>query len=168
MLSDNITLRILKEKDYTEDYLNWFSDPDVVRYSQNRFKTFSRQGQLNYIRSFLKNNNKYLYGIFFKKKHIGNIELNQIDHDNQTGNITYMIGCKEYWGNGIISYCIKEIIEKAKLEVGLQKLIAGCASKNIASIKVLKKNGFEVELIKKGFFIYDNEIMDCIIFKKLI
>ena len=79
MLSNNITLRILKEQDYTNNYLRWFSDPEVVKYSQNRFKTFSKIGQLEYIRSFLEDDKKFLYGIFFKEKHIGNIELNEID-----------------------------------------------------------------------------------------
>ena len=48
----------------------------------------------------------YLYGIFFKEKHIGNIELNEIDNQKLTANITYIIGEREYWGKGIASYCI--------------------------------------------------------------
>ena len=168
MLSNNITLRILKEQDYTNNYLRWFSDPEVVKYSQNRFKTFSKIGQLEYIRSFLEDDKKFLYGIFFKEKHIGNIELNEIDNQKLTANITYIIGEREYWGKGIASYCINQILKKAKVEFALKKICAGCASKNIASIRVLKKNNFEVELIKRGFFIYDDEMMDCIIFKRLI
>ena len=105
---------------------------------------------------------------FFKENHIGNIELNEIDNQKLTANITYVIGEREYWGKGIASYCINQILKKAKIEFALKKICAGCASKNIASIKVLEKNGFEVELIKKSFFIYDNEMMDCIIFKRLI
>ena len=91
-----------------------------------------------------------------------------IDNQKLTANITYIIGEREYWGKGIASYCINQILKKAKIEFALKKICAGCASKNIASIKVLKKNGFEVELIKRGFFVYDNEMMDCIIFKRLI
>ena len=82
---------------------------------------------------------KFLYGIFFKEKHIGNIELNEIDNQKLTANITYVIGEREYWGKGIASYSINQILEKAKKEFALKKICAGCASKNIASIKVLKK-----------------------------
>ena len=168
MFLDNINLRILKQEDYTDDYLKWFSDPEVVRYSENRFKTFSKDGQLNYIKSFLEDDTKYLYGIFCKSKHIGNIELNQIDSNNLTANITYIIGSKEYWGKGIASFCINKVITKAKLEFGLQRVSAGCASKNIASVRVLQKNGFKLESTKKDFFIYENEKIDCLVFTKIL
>ena len=168
MYIKEITLRILKEDDYTDNYLDWFSDPEVVKYSQNRYKIFSKKGQLDYMRSFLRNNRKYLYGIFFKKKHIGNIELNEINYQSLTANITYIIGAKEYWGKGIASYCINKIIKKAKTKFGLKKIFAGCASKNFASIKVLKKNNFKIKSIKKDFFTYDNEKMDCVILARKI
>ena len=76
MLEKNIKIRILKKSDYSQSYLNWFSDPDVVRFSENRKKVFSKEGQIEYIKSFENDKTKFLYGIFFKNIHIGNIEIN--------------------------------------------------------------------------------------------
>ena len=156
------------KKDISKKYLSWMNDPDVHRYTEQKYKKHSLLDIKKFVENKNKSKNEFLYGIFFKEKHIGNIELNEIDNQKLTANITYIIGEREYWGKGIASYCINQILKKAKVEFALKKICAGCASKNIASIRVLKKNNFEVELIKRGFFIYDDEMMDCIIFKRLI
>ena len=57
MLEKNIKIRILEKSDYSQSYLNWFSDPDVVRFSENRKKVFSKEGQIEYIKSFEKKEN---------------------------------------------------------------------------------------------------------------
>ena len=62
------------------------------------------------------------YMEFFLKKHIGNIELNEIDNQKLTANITYVIGEREYWGKGIASYSINQILEKQKKNLPLKNL----------------------------------------------
>ena len=47
MLEKNIKIRILEKSDYSQSYLNWFSDPDVVRFSENRKKSFLKKVKLN-------------------------------------------------------------------------------------------------------------------------
>ena len=76
MLEKNIKIRILEKSDYSQSYLNWFSDHDVVRFSENRKKVFSKKGQIEYIKSFENDKTRFLYGIFFNNIHIGNIEIN--------------------------------------------------------------------------------------------
>lgn len=158
MLEKFVELKILKASDYSDNYLSWMNDKDVVKYSENRFKSFSKKGQIDYIKSFINNKKNFLYGIFFKKKHIGNIVLGPIK--NKTSEITYMIGNKTYWGMGIGSLAIYLIIQKAKHKHKLSKLSAGCASKNLASAKVLLKNNFKLDKVVKNHFNFDNEKMD--------
>ncbi len=158
MLEKFVELKILKASDYSDNYLSWMNDKDVVKYSENRFKSFSKKGQINYINSFIDNKKNFLYGIFFKKKHIGNIVLGPIK--NKTSEITYMIGDKNYWGMGIGSFVIHLIINKAKHEHKLSKLSAGCASKNFASARILLKNNFKLDKIVKNHFSFDSEKMD--------
>ena len=57
--------------------------------------------------------------------------MNEIDNQKLTANITYVIGEREYWGKGIASYSINQILEKAKKEFALKKICAGCASKTL-------------------------------------
>ena len=68
---------------------------------------------------------------------------------NRVGEITYVIGKKDYWGKGIGNLAINKIIKIAKKKYNLNKLIAGTANKNIGSIKILKKNKFVLEGVRK-------------------
>ena len=166
MLEKNIKIRILGKSDYSQSYLNWFSDPDIVKFSENRKKVFSKESQIEYIKSFENKKTKFLYGIFFKNIHIGNIEINPINYKFKHANISYIIGEKKFWGKGIATYSITYISQIAKNQFKLKKLYAGCASENIPSIKVLKKNGFVLVSSKKDYFFYDEKYMSLLKFSK--
>ena len=42
MIKKFVELKILKTSDYSDNYLSWINDKDVVKYSENRFKSFSK------------------------------------------------------------------------------------------------------------------------------
>jgi len=54
----------------------------------------------------------------------------------------------------VASFAIANIIQIAKEEFDLNKLYAGIASGNIGSGKVLKKNGFVIEVTRKQYLFY--------------
>lgn len=81
--------------------------------------------------------------------HIGNIKLGQIDLNHGKAEISYFIGNKSFWGNGLISEAIHLITEYATKKKKLQFIMAGVYETNIASRKVLKKNGYKLECILK-------------------
>ena len=149
-------IRILKPSDVSESYVNWFSNKEIVRYSDNQYKSFSLDGQILYVENCLKNNGIRLYGIFIDKIHIGNVLLNGIGSIHKRAEITYVIGEQKYWGKGITTNAISTIIEISRKEYNLYKLFAGIAEKNIGSKKVLEKNGFNLEGIRKNHLYYDN------------
>ena len=155
-----VKIQILKEEQVTQEYVNWFKDNDVIRYSDNQYKNFSLNGQLNYVEKMLKNKTADLYGIFFEKKHVGNILMSDYLNKHKRGEISYVLGKKEFWGRGIISHAIFLIIKKAKVNYKLNKLFASCANNNIGSKRVLIKNGFVLEGIRKKHLFYNNEWED--------
>ena len=79
-----------------------------------------------------------------------------------------MIGNQNYWNKGVASYSISEMIVLANSKYNLKKLVAGTAIDNIGSIKVLKKNGFLQEGIKKNHLLYNNQWYDQIDFGLLL
>ena len=112
-------------KDITDKYLNWMNDLEVHNFTEQKYKKHS----LSNIRKFVKEKNKskydFLYGIFLKTNnvnlHIGNIKLGPISFIHKTGEISYFIGEKEFWGKGIGTIAIKKIIKIAKKK-GIKKL----------------------------------------------
>ena len=152
-----IKLKILKINNLTKEYVSWFSDKSVVRFSQNQYKKFTLSGQRKYVKECLKNKNINLYGIFYKKKHIGNICLTGLKSPGKLCEITYILGDKSLWGKGITSEAIGKIILIAKKKYKITKLYAGVVDKNIASTKVLEKNKFVLEGIRKKHLFFNNK-----------
>ena len=155
-----IKLAQLKPTDVTHDYVNWYESKEVIKYSDNQYRSFSLNYQINYVDNCSKNEDIELYGIFDKKKHIGNISLSGLKSYHPTGEISYVIGDTSYWGKGIASEAVNLIIEIASSKHSLHKVFAGVSSKNIASQKVLIKTGFSLEGIRKEHLFYNNEWQD--------
>ena len=153
-------IRLLKTNDVTENYVDWFSNNEVVKYSDNQYRCFSLEGQRSYVQTCLNDKNIELYGIFIEGNHIGNVVLDGIKSIHKKAEVTYVIGEKSYWGKGICQHALSVVIKKAKKQHKLNKLFAGIASNNIGSKKVLEKNNFILEGIRKKHLFYNNLFED--------
>ncbi len=153
-------LKILKLEDVTQNYVNWFLDNEVTRYSENQYRTFSLKGQKLYVQDCLKNKDIKLFGIFEDNKHIGNITLKGLSSVHKRAELTYVIGEKNFWGKGIAKEAIAEIIRIAKKDFKLNKLFAGTATSNIASKNVLEFNNFILEGVRKKHLYFNNRYED--------
>lgn len=167
-----ITLRKLNiAKDITNNYLNWMNDLEVHNFTEQKYNRHS----LSNIRKFVKEKNKskyeFLYGIFLKRKnfnlHIGNIKLGPINFIHKTGEISYFIGEKEFWGKGYTTLAIKEIIKIAK-KMNLKKLKAGVNEMNIGSKKVLERNNFKLEGKMRSEIVYEGKRYTLYLFGKIL
>jgi [ribosomal protein S5]-alanine N-acetyltransferase len=156
-LNLNLSLKILKSEDIDPNYLDWFADSDVLRYSDNQYRKISLNNCKNYVDECFMSSNVDLYGIFSDKLHIGNIAIIGLDSPHRKAEITYVIGKSNFWGKGIASFAVSEIIEKAKKKYKLHKLFAGVANSNYGSIKVLEKNGFVLEGERLDHLFYGNK-----------
>ncbi len=152
----NITIRILQVSDVSQSYVDWFLDKEVTKFSDNQYKKFSLDTQISYVENCINDKDIDLYGIFDRARHIGNIVIDLSDRLHGRAEISYVIGDKKYWGKGIASKAIGLIIECAKEKYSLHKLTAGCAEKNIGSIKALQANGFSIEGTRISHLYYNN------------
>ena len=91
----DINLKQLKEKDVTKKYVEWFKNSEIVKYSNNQYKSFSIKSQKEYIKNVNKNVNADLYGIFIKDKHIGNVLISDFLSMHKRAEISYILGEKE-------------------------------------------------------------------------
>jgi|TARA_B110000971_G_scaffold8031_1_gene7755 RimJ/RimL family protein N-acetyltransferase len=151
---------ILQVDQVTESYVNWFSNKEIVQYSVNQYKKFSFEGQCSYVESCLKNNDLDLYGIFDDTLHIGNIAINNLTTVHRRAELTYVVGDTRYWGKGVASFAVSKMVELGKSKYKLNKLHASLDSSNFKSKKVLEKNGFVLEGIRKKHLFYNKEFFD--------
>lgn len=60
IVGDIVCLRLFKETDITETYVSWLNDPEVVKYSNQRFFNHTIESSNNYLKSFKGTNNFYM------------------------------------------------------------------------------------------------------------
>lgn len=156
----DINIAILQVEQVTQSYVDWYSNKEIVRYSDNQYKTFSFEGQRLYVENCLKNKDLNLYGIFDSSIHIGNIVISGLTSIHRKAELTYVVGNTKYWGKGVASFAISKMIEIGKLEYDLHKLYASIASNNVGSRRALEKNSFILEGTRKKHLLYNGEFFD--------
>lgn len=76
---------------------------------------------------------------------IGEIELHKgLPAREHVSDIGYWLA-KSHWGRGIMTAVVKSIVEHAFRDLGVQRITAPIFAQNVASARVLEKNGFTVE-----------------------
>jgi RimJ/RimL family protein N-acetyltransferase len=73
--------------------------------------------------------------------------------------IGYFIG-EDYWGRGIATTAVALMMDYIKANFDVIRVYAEVFDHNAASMKVLKKNGFHLEGIRKKAVVKNNVIMD--------
>ncbi len=167
-----LTLKKLNpKKDITIKYLNWMNDPEIHKYTEQRYKKHSLADIRKFVVEKNKSKNEFLFGIFIEKRnenlHIGNIKLGPINFFHKNAEISYFIGEKKLWGKGYGSLAIKKIIALAK-KMRIKKLKAGFYEMNTGSKKVLIKNGFKIEGKFKSEIIFKKKRYTSYLFGKVL
>ena len=76
---------------------------------------------------------------------VGSISVERKDEGGQAiGEIGYMI-LTPFWSQGIGTEAVKQICEIAFRELELQQIVGNVFTENVASARVLEKNGFQLE-----------------------
>ena len=141
----NISLKILQLEDVTQKYVDWFIDPDVIKFSEKKTKKFTLQGQINYVNSCLIDTNKVLYGVFDDKLHIGNFHFEGLESIHKRVELTYVIGDKSYWNKGVATDALSKLIELLTSKYKIHKIFSHVVESNIGSCRILEKNNFTLE-----------------------
>ena len=124
-----LTLRALREADFTTRYLNWFKDERVTKYLDA--KNITKEQAIEHRQKTLREGG-FLYAICYAGLHIGNIKL--------TGkrDLVTVIGDSDYWGKGYATEAIQWMVNMA----GPGTVTAGIRSGNIGSLNAYQKAGF--------------------------
>ena len=95
---------------------------------------------------------------------VGRINLSVLESDRNTAELGYRIG--ENVNNlGYASEAVKLVLEKAFTIYGLNRIIAGTATSNLASQRVLLKNGFTFSRMIKNDLQIHNEWIHTAVFE---
>ena len=97
---------------------------------------------------------------------VGSISVERMDGGGQAiGEIGYMI-LTSCWSQGIGTEAVRQICEIAFQELALEQIVGQVFPENVASARVLEKNGFRLEETKTGAFEKGGKAMDVRVYQK--
>ncbi|WP_435353175.1 GNAT family N-acetyltransferase [Emticicia sp. SJ17W-69] len=106
------------------------------------------------------------FAIEVKGKAVGGIGiLLKDDIYKKNAEIGYWLG-ESYWGKGIISSAIDEIVSYTFNKYDINRIYAGVFEYNLASMRVLEKAGFHQEAILKKSLVKEGQLLDEHIYAK--
>lgn len=98
------------------------------------------------------------YFIQANNEFAGVISLKDINWETGICELGYLIA-EKFHGQGVATQAVNRIIQKG-FEVGLRKIKATTSVSNVASYRVLQKNGFSLEGCLKGEFLIQGQYQD--------
>ena len=114
----------------------------------NPYTTKDAKSFQDYTKDAWEKDSEYVFGIFIDNEYVGNIGI-KVDYDNEiVSNLGYWLG-KKYEGRGYMSRAVKLMLEFSFSVLNVRKIEAGVYEGNIGSSKVLEKNRFVLEGVKK-------------------
>lgn len=148
--SERLAFKTLGVEDVSSDYVDWLNDPDVNQFLETRFAAQSEASCRKFVTDMMHDPASHLFGIYIgsSSEHIGNIKLGFINSNHRTGQISFFIGSRAYWGQGYATEAIRRITRWGFDELGLARIEAGCYENNFSSLRALLKANYTVE----GFF----------------
>lgn len=117
---------------------------------------------LRYVKDY--RNRDFLRAISINGEAVGNIEIHfREDVYSKSAEIGYWIG-EEYWGKGILTSAVRDMVDYVFQNTDIVRIYAEVYDYNIASQRVLEKNGFEKEGVLKKSVLKDGEFHDCFLY----
>ena len=98
---------------------------------------------------------------------MGSAALDPYGVDGDSWELGYLVD-ENQWNKGIATKTVKLLEAYAKKEFKIKKLIAITHPKNIASQKVLKKNGFEKIKLLKKYKLVNGKLEDRLLYSKIL
>ena len=150
----------MKEKDIIirpfvlEDIYSLAKFANNKKISQNMRDTFpnpySEKDAENIIKRWIAETPNTVFAIEKNGIHVGNVGLHpQEDIKRKSVELGYIIS-EEYWNQGIATEAVQQVIEFGFSNLDIVRIFASVFDYNIASQKVLLKNGFLKEGIAKS------------------
>lgn len=157
-VKDNILIRNLTAEDapevyaavdanreYLRKWLPWVdatNSPSVIEGVINEWANKQEKGS------------DIVFGIFKDGGYIGNIGLHHIDIGDKTAVIGYWLA-ESAQGGGVMTDCVRTLVEYAVLTLGINTVSIHCASGNSKSRAIPERLGFkQTGILKDGIVLY--------------
>lgn len=163
--SKKIILSPVSQSLIKEDgYFKWINDQESDLFTQHAVFPHTFECLSAYAESRLKARNSIWLAIIFKddNKHIGNIDVSEIDWINRVGTYNILIGDRSYQGKGIGYDASHLILNHVFNRLNLNRVQLGVDERNIGALRLYKKLGFKEEGVLRSAIVSKNAYFNII------
>lgn len=161
-----VALRRFGHGDLTAAYIGWLNDPEVTRYSNQRFRTHTRDSCEAYLASFGGSPNLFLSIRDLPTDcPIGTMTAYRNAHHG-TCDVGILVGERAFWGGGYGEEAWTLLTDWLLSEGGVRKLTAGCLAINGAMVRLMERSGMTREAVRVGQEIVDGKPEDIVLYAR--
>lgn len=152
--------------DVTDEHVRWLTDPEVVKFSNQRFRNHNLASCQAYFESFSGSANSFLsIRRLEDSKAVGTITIYRAVHHG-TADVGIMVGDPAVWGQGVgqeaWSLVIEWLIDREKI----RKVTAGTLSCNKGMVKLMQRSGMIQEAVRKDQELVDRVAQDIVYYAR--
>lgn len=148
-----------------ESLVQHANNPKIAKFMTDGFPhPYTKEKGISFIEMATKDSPIHIFAIDMDGKAVGGIGIHpQQDIMKKNAELGYWLG-EEYWGKGIVSGAIKQVIDFAFTTYDINRVFARPFGTNVASQKVLEKCGFKLEARLEKVIFKNGEYLDELIY----
>ncbi|MEM8726880.1 MAG: GNAT family N-acetyltransferase [Pseudomonadota bacterium] len=166
LVGEKVRLKPFGSGDITEAYIGWLNDPEVTRFSNQRFRTHTRESCEMYLASFAGTHNMFMsVRDMASGTAIGTMTAYR-NRAHGTCDVGIMIGERDYWGGGYgqeaWNLLTTWLIDTARV----RKVTAGCLAVNAGMVKLMERSGMTPDGVRKAQELVNEKPVDIVHYAK--
>ncbi|WP_400770546.1 GNAT family N-acetyltransferase [Methylosinus sporium] len=157
-----LLVRSFTVDDIQPTYVAWLNDPEVVRFSNQRFRRHDEETCQIYLSGFEGSSNYFLAIVLRESgRMIGTMTAYCNEH-HQTADIGVMLGAREAWGKGFGLEAFSLVLNWLLARSDIRKVTAGTLAHNIGMIRIMERAGLRLEATRRAQELLDGQPADIV------
>lgn len=158
----HVTLVPLVDSDIDARHVGWLNDPEVVRFSNQRFVRHDLASCVAYLRNFDHGPNRY-FSIRRRDngERIGTITAYASVHHG-TVDLGLLIGERSAWGQGYGLDAWVTLMQAALATRGVRKVTGGTLACNHGMLRIFERSGMQQEAVRRAQELVDGQPQDIV------
>ena len=168
IIGERLNLRLFKESDISDDYISWLNDPEVVKFSNQRFMSHNRKTCEAYFNSIDGSDDLFLAIIHHESEEIVGTMTVYFTPNHQIADIGIMLGNRACWGQGLGAEAWCALMDFLLEKLGVRKVTGGALSCNKGMMRIFEKAGMVLDGTRKDHEMLDGKPYDIVHFAKFM
>ena len=166
LITPRLRLRPFEAANINAKYLGWLNDPEVTRFSNQRFHQHTAESCASYLASFTSSSNSFL--LIEQLEDQGPIGTATVYRNirHGTADIGMMLGERRCWGKGYGREAWQAVLEALLAETGMRKITGGTVRPNRAMIRIMEQSGMTLEAVRARHELIEDQAVDLLYYAR--